>query len=478
VLTAAARRSDSELHLALLTVEESGLAEYTGYEAHRGRWSEPELEAGEVDDRYVSLSEWRRPDDGPALPVELPVEDGEIVPPDALEELDPEEEHFHEATGNEGASFERTYRRAAFVLWPHRRFFAVLNQAGLPVTLPYLAELTERWTASGEDRRSPLWAQARDLSRHMVSAWPTEAWYPRNGKAPSDAAHMLTLLTQLADTQRIEALLAKIAARGGYDRQDNGAILGALAILPPDARAAMVGRLIRRTAAVSLSACGELLERALAALADGRKTDFVDAAIGLLEALPGDPARLEVVDAWRRRPGVEAGFIVDLLTALGQIDEALAERAADVILGWPQTYDLDAVVIPAIGELVVIGDGSAAVRRLRAICLDHLRIRIAQPLEAPKDWRRTSMLPCSCRHCAELGHFLADPERRVWTFKAAEAERAHVRATAIRAGCDLDLATDKRGRPYGLVCTKNQASYDRRASQRKQDLEDLARLDD
>lgn len=187
MLTAAARQSDSELHLALLTVEESGLAEYTGYAAHRGRWSEPELEAGEVDDRYVSLSEWRRPDDGPALPVELPVEDGEIVPPDALEELDPEEEHFHEATGNEGASFERTYRRAAFVLWPRRRFFAVLNQAGLPVTLPYLSELTERWNTSGEDRRSPFCDQARDLSRHMVSSWPTEAWYPRNSKAPSEA---------------------------------------------------------------------------------------------------------------------------------------------------------------------------------------------------------------------------------------------------------------------------------------------------
>jgi len=43
--------------------------------------------------------------------------------------------------------------------------------------------------------------------------------------------------------------------------------------------------------------------------------------------------------------------------------------------------------------------------------------------------------------------------------------------------CDLDLTTDERGRPYTLVCTKNQASYDRRAKQRKQDLEDLARLD-
>ena len=41
----------------------------------------------------------------------------------------------------------------------------------------------------------------------------------------------------------------------------------------------------------------------------------------------------------------------------------------------------------------------------------------------------------------------------------------------------LDLTTDRHGRPYTLVCTKNQASYDRRAKQRKQDLEDLARLD-
>jgi len=156
-------------------------------------------------------------------------------------------------------------------------------------------------------------------------------------------------------------------------------------------------RLIRQTAAVSLSACGELLERAVATFADGRKTDFVDAAAGLLEVLPGDPARPTLVDAWRRRPGVEASFIVDLLTALGQIDEALAERAVDVILAWPQTYDLDAVVIPAIRVLAGIGDGWAAVQRLRAICLDHLRARIAQPLEAPKDWRRAGALSCGCR---------------------------------------------------------------------------------
>jgi hypothetical protein len=91
--------------------------------------------------------------------------------------------------------------------------------------------------------------------------------------------------------------------------------------------------------------------------------------------------------------------------------------------------------------------GSAAVQRLHAACLDHLRTRIAQPLEAPKDWRRASALVCSCRHCTELGRFLADSERRIWTFKAAEAESGHVEGTVTRVHCDIDLTTDSAADP-------------------------------
>jgi hypothetical protein len=415
VLAAAARQAGTELHLALLTVEETGIAEYTGYESRRGRWSEPELEAGEVDDRYLSLSEWRRVDGSPSPLVALPFKDEELSPPDVLDELEPDEEEFHEATGNEGASFERTYRRAGFVLWPRERFFAVLNQAGLPATLPYLADLTERWTASGESCRSGLWDQAHELSGYMVAEWPTEAWYPRRDKAPSESARMLTMLTRLDDTQRIEALLAKIAGCGGYDKQDNDAIIGALVILPPEKRAAIIERLIDATAEMSLGACGELLARAVAVLADGRTATFVGAAHCLVAALPGDPARQPVLAEWRRGPGLEPGFIVDLLTALGQIDEAQAGRAVDHILAWPKTYRLDAALVPAVRRSSGISDESAAVQRLRSDCLGHPRARIAQPLEAPKDWRRTNAITCSCRHCAELGRFLPDPERRTWS---------------------------------------------------------------
>ena len=52
---------------------------------------------------------------------EIPVEAEEFSPPDACDDMEPDEEHFREATGNEGASFERTYRRAALVLWPSDR---------------------------------------------------------------------------------------------------------------------------------------------------------------------------------------------------------------------------------------------------------------------------------------------------------------------------------------------------------------------
>src|SRR5262245_29448776 len=144
VLVAAAPQAGCDLHLALLQIEESGIAEYTGYGRSRRGWDEPELQAGEVLDGAKFLHEWRRPDGAPSTLGDLPIEDDEVCPPDALEDMEPDEEHFHEATGNEGASFDRTYRRAALVLWPSKRTLAVLNQAGLSATLPYLADLVAR----------------------------------------------------------------------------------------------------------------------------------------------------------------------------------------------------------------------------------------------------------------------------------------------------------------------------------------------
>ena len=76
-----------------------------------------------------------------------------------------------------------------------------------------------------------------------------------------------------------------------------------------------------------------------------------------------------------------------------------------------------------------------------------------------------------------LARFLDDPTQKTWTLKAVEARRGHVEDVIRQAGSDLNVATDRKGRPYTLVCTKNQASYERRVKQRQRDLETVARLE-
>ncbi len=488
VLAVAAQDAHCDLHLALLTVEESGAAEYAdSYGSRRGRWGQEEdaFEAGEVYDRSVTLSEWRRLDGGETALGTIPVdEEAELSPPDACDDLAPDEEHFHEATGNEGASFERAYKRAALVLWPSERLFAVLSQAGLPVTLPYLDDLARRWAGSGETQQSPSWCEAHDLAGHMLAQWPKQGGYGRR-KTPSDAAHMLGSLTRLDDTDAIEGFLTGVIAEDGFEKDDNDAVIDALGCLPPARRPPLIERIVAGTAAASFGPCANLLVRAANAWPDHRLSDLMSAAVRLIEALPGDPARAAPRPSWQDSPKVDASFVVDLMTGLCAVDTALAQRAADHLLAWPKTYGLDAVLVPATRTLLKTAGPScmAAVGTLRTACLLHLRSRIAEPLAPPTDWARPSALACRCPRCGELARFLADPGRRTadpgrrtWVFKAAEADRRHVEDTIKGARCDVDTATDRRGRPYSLVCTKNQASYERRMKQRRQDTENLARL--
>ncbi|WP_114949148.1 2OG-Fe(II) oxygenase [Microvirga calopogonii] len=481
VLMAAAQVADCDLHLALIAVEESGSADYTGYSSSYRRWSEPdedEFEEVEVLDRSIALSTWRRPDDQPSVLGEIPVRDDELCPPDALDDLEPDEEHFHEATGNEGASFERTYRRAALVLWPRERFLAVLCQAGVAVTLPCLADLTERWLRSGENHMSSLWREAHELSGYMIASWPRQERYLLQETTSGHATQMLLLLIQLEDKARLEAFLATIAEGSGvYTEGGNEAIVQALGLLSPRRAAALTQQIIAGNAATSLTACGNLLAVLATAGGQGRKADLRGAATALVDALPGDQQQAPGAGFWWQDRGVKPRLVIDLLEALCRIDARLAEEAVGHMLTWHQTYNLDTVLIPAMRDLVrsVIAQ-EPAVQRLRDACLEHLRARIAEPLAPPHDWSRASVLSCQCQHCAELSRFLADPERKTWAFKAVEADRSHVEQTIQRAHCDVDVTTDRRGRPYTLVCTKNQASYDRRAKQRRKDMEDATHL--
>ena len=206
--------------------------------------------------------------------------------------------------------------------------------------------------------------------------------------------------------------------------------------------------------------------------------DLEQIGVALIDALPGDPTMREQVGTWTRSTPVKPGFVVDLLTATSRIDAGLAAHAIEHLEAWPKTYEPDEVLVPAARAFAKLAESRAwpAVGRLREASLAHLRRRIALPLEAPRDWTRTNPLDCTCGDCRGLGAFLVASDQQQWRLKAVQDRRTHVEQSIRSAACDLDLTTERRGSPHTLVATKNQASYERRAKQRQEDLEHVSAL--
>jgi len=186
----------------------------------------------------ATVSGWRHPDGGAPPIGALPLEDGELCPPGALDDADPDEQNFYEATGNEGASFERSYRRAALVLWPRAHRLAVINQGALASTLAYLEALERSAAADADASNAPL-----ALATLMVASWPERTSASALGE---HAARLLACLCRLGARSVLETFIATAPATGRYGGAENAALAQALllparaaelitAVAPPDA---------------------------------------------------------------------------------------------------------------------------------------------------------------------------------------------------------------------------------------------------
>jgi hypothetical protein len=167
------------------------------------------------------------------------------------------------------------------------------------------------------------------------------------------------------------------------------------------------------------------------------------------------------------------------LTALMRIDAGLADQALALFLSEPSRYPIDEILLPAALRIAHTEPSPAAgtaLVGLRDAVVAHLERRIAEPLAPPADWQRPAEIQCRCSYCRNLSDFLGSPTESVWHLKAAQDTRTHVEHSIQRGRCDLDCTTDRKGRPYTLVCKKNRASYERRVRQREKDLADRESL--
>ncbi len=90
--------------------------------------------------------------------------------------------------------------------------------------------------------------------------------------------------------------------------------------------------------------------------------------------------------------------------------------------------------------------------------------------EGPVGWYIEAYLACDCRGCVQLARFCRNSASKRTKIAVNQGERFHLRDKITTLGLDIDFETERRGRPFKLVCTKNRNSHKRRLEEYADDL--------
>ena len=504
VLFRAAERSGYQAYLALMTHHQEGSADEGSldYESSRyRRWSDDDddedgdgghaptshesAEFEYVSEDSLTLDHWLDAGGSRQPFGELRLDESEILSEVAPDER-PYETHVGHPTGNEGVSMERWYRQAVVVIWPRDRYFAILAGEGPRSALPALEKLLkEKKTTkkAGGDASALAFAEA------IVARWPTSperSWRAaQQDRENPPCRRMLLLLGPLAS--------AELAVRFVTD------------ILPDHCDGSEGPALARLVHRLGWARFAEPLHALFTRQAPERPGRALAIPVQLLEALCTSQVKMteerravcsslaadlvEAIDrfdhppsgAWRARSEKRDGIVERVFRAFAALgDSGRLDALVSRVLGDPIRYDLHSALIPAVKALsrsVTAGSPARpAWDRLHGHCLEELRSRTAVRPEPPRDWTREATVACRCADCRELNAFLKSPVEKVRHFPRRKDLRQHLHGQIERHGCDLTHVTVRKGSPQTLVCTKTQASHDRRLSQYEVDSQLLLDL--
>ncbi len=478
-LARAAERADCELYAAIVHIEEHGDATYGGDYLHG--WDTDgidaeDMEIGELHDSRHWLAGWTGQDGSQPPFGELSLLPEELLPRGALDDAEPDEQWLHEATGNAGVSLERAYRLAALVLWPRSETLTIVAGGGINGVVAWVAGELDRNNGVADERFGQLMSG-------LIDMWPSGG---QDRSEPEGRARMLRLLAATEDRCRTVRFLREVILLR-YDGGENDDLMPALGLLGPDAAKRflldLAGSSFTLRPEETLALLRQLDEERGGpvnpawddAIREAVRAVLLTLAAALSPGTASEPRGRDMRRPKRlnERPVRE---LFRLAWRYGVAGEA--ETAARAVAGDPQVVRPDRALPAALRELSGeegLANGIAFATLWRH-ATDFLLSRSAEPPEEPRDWAITADIACTCEHCRRLKAFCRDPDAKVARFPLRKDLRAHLHQTIDRHGIDLDHVTERRGRPYTLVCTKNRASHKRRLAEYAKDVTSMRSL--
>ncbi len=473
VLYQAAQQAGCETALALLTFHECRDAyEEYGYHSRYRRWSDDDeedeggsgdYEVGELIDSDLTAAHWSDPH-GKRLPIgEIAINKNELVDPDALMDVDPEEE-YEGYTGNAGNTLDRWYRHAAIFVWPRRSRFDVLCDGGTESAIESLKPLVEKWQKASGKKAESLREDCIDFARSIIARWrhASHVGFGQQKKACS----LMPLLEALDDPGLVNAYLSRVVAKDVLVEPGKSLVKVCRQLGLATFRSEL-DLVFQNTTVDTLERNVRLLESLCLANPGKNAEGWIDSCRSLAETTI---AALETIDRttkpdWRLARIQRAQVLAGLVRALLATEQSeLLSRLLHQVRTQPNTYPLTSAQVPALTELgpwlkTNVKKHSAALSDWIAECRKQLEALTAQRPSAPTDFFRAANVPCACADCRELQRFLEDPNEKEHSFRYGEGRRRHLEEKIRQAHCDLDCKTIRTGSPHTLICTKNTNSY-------------------
>lgn len=483
---------DCECYLTLADVHESWSCEETdfdrGYSFGRGSWRRDHWNRRDEDDHDFDENEKEEQDspekyrltdlcesdielrhfvgqDGKSSPsMTASPAYSEVCHTKASVDMTPFKSEHEGWMGNYGNTVDRWYHRAAVVLWPQDRNFVILAKASASWAVNELAALL----------KSGATPEATEKARSLVPFW--------NRTVPSEpnAPFLLQLLNVLASLDDAE-LAHELLSPFGPHWLSSGVFAAFLALttrhgLQWSMRVFDSWSKRQRYGSPSwLSA----MPGFLAALVDTSTDSHRSLALWLLERELAafairHKAALQVPKLWLRDDKSERrpDDVLALLEGAAVLGASAVRDRLLAFLMAPAT----ALPLMSAGELLRAAREGRTPAAVRTLGLQAMYVHVVELLEktlaekerSADDWSIEHSIQCKCALCVELSAFLRASTRTVLEWPLATDRRQHLHTMLDSHQLPVTHTTERRGRPFTLVLTKQKELFRRAAALRKQ----------